>query len=82
MDRFPVTVRFGGLSEPEGVKTDLFLSTLELSGIQAFEPAEGVCRAAAGTRLAPLREVVLAEGWELPLDGERVERRCGPQQLV
>ena len=51
-------------------RADLFLSTTALSEIQAFEPAEGVCRAEAGTRLAQLREVVLAEGWELPLDGD------------
>lgn len=51
-------------------RADLFLSTTALDEIEAFEPAEGVCRAAAGTRLAQLRAVVLAEGWELPLDGD------------
>jgi glycolate oxidase FAD binding subunit len=57
-----------GLGNPPS-RADLFLSTLALSGVLAFEPAEGVCRAGAGTRLSELRRSVEAEGWELPLDG-------------
>jgi len=49
-------------------RADAFLSTAALRGVDDFEPAEGVCHARAGTRLAELRAVVNAEGWELPLD--------------
>lgn len=46
----------------------LGLSLRLLSGIDEFEPDEGVLHAKAGTPLVEIREVVLAEGWELPLD--------------
>lgn len=49
-------------------RADVFLSTQALRGVDAFEPAEGVCRAAAGTTVSELRETVAAGGWELPLD--------------
>ncbi len=44
------------------------LSLRGLSGIDQFEPEEGVLHAAAGTPVAEIRSVVRAEGWELPLD--------------
>lgn len=50
-------------------RADLFLSTLALSGLVDFEPAEGVCRARSGTPLSALRRPVEAEGWQLPLEG-------------
>ncbi|MBW2269183.1 MAG: FAD-binding oxidoreductase [Deltaproteobacteria bacterium] len=46
----------------------LLLDTRGLAGVESFEPAEGVCRAGAGTPLSVLREKVRAGGWELPLD--------------
>ena len=46
----------------------LGLSLACLSGIDEFVPDEGVLHARAGTPLAEIREVVRAEGWELPLD--------------
>ena len=46
----------------------LALSTRGLSGVDTFEPDEGVVHAAAGTPLAEVRQVVEGEGWELPLD--------------
>ena len=39
-----------------------------LSGIDEFEPEEGVLHVAAGTRIREVREAVHAEGWALPLD--------------
>lgn len=39
-----------------------------LSGIDVFEPDEGVVHARAGTSIRALRDAVAAEGWELPLD--------------
>lgn len=39
-----------------------------LSGIDVFEPDEGVVHARAGTPIRTLRDAVAAEGWELPLD--------------
>ena len=39
-----------------------------LSGIDVFEPDEGVVHARAGTPIRALRDAVAAEGWELPLD--------------
>ncbi len=48
--------------------TKLGLSLRGLSGIDEFEPDEGVLHAAAGTPLAEIRTVVREEGWELPLD--------------
>jgi glycolate oxidase FAD binding subunit len=49
-------------------RVDALLSTLHLTAIGDFEPAEGVCHAGAGTRLGALRERVAQAGWELPLD--------------
>jgi glycolate oxidase FAD binding subunit len=56
-----------GLGNPPR-RADLLLSTGRLCGVDAFEPAEGVCHAAAGTPLKALRDAVTGEGWELPLD--------------
>ncbi len=39
-----------------------------LSGIDVFEPEEGVVHALAGTPIRTLQAAVAAEGWELPLD--------------
>lgn len=39
-----------------------------LSGIDVFEPDEGVVHALAGTSIRVLQQAVAAEGWELPLD--------------
>lgn len=39
-----------------------------LTGIDVFEPDEGVVHARAGTSIRELRDAVAAEGWELPLD--------------
>jgi glycolate oxidase FAD binding subunit len=50
-------------------RADLFLSCAALHEVTDFEPAEGVCRAGAGTRLSTLCERVGGEGWELPLEG-------------
>jgi glycolate oxidase FAD binding subunit len=58
--------RFGFGNPPR--RADVILSTERLCGVEAFEPADGVCRARAGTALPELRAVVAAEGWELPLD--------------
>jgi len=47
---------------------DSALSLVGLSGIDEFEPDEGVLHAAAGTPIEEIRAVVQEEGWELPLD--------------
>jgi glycolate oxidase FAD binding subunit len=52
------------------------LSLEALSGIDTFEPDEGVLHAAAGTPIAEIRRVVAEEGWELPLDSP------GPRSTV
>jgi glycolate oxidase FAD binding subunit len=71
-----VLVRGGGsrlgLGNPPRA-AEAFLSTERLSGVDEFEPGEGVCHVAAGTTLAALRTTVAAGGWELPFDppGER-----------
>ncbi|HEY5658017.1 MAG TPA: FAD-binding oxidoreductase [Myxococcota bacterium] len=57
----------GDLGNPPR-RADLLLSTQRLRGVDEFEPAEGVCHAAAGTTLAALRAAIRGEGWELPLD--------------
>jgi len=44
------------------------LSLDALSGVDVFEPDEGVVHARAGTPIRALQAVVAAEGWELPLD--------------
>jgi glycolate oxidase FAD binding subunit len=61
-----------GLGNPPR-DAQVFLSTERLRGVDAFDPGEGVCHAAAGTPLAELRSAVAEGGWELPLDppGER-----------
>ncbi|MDH3213331.1 MAG: FAD-binding oxidoreductase [Myxococcales bacterium] len=46
----------------------LFLATERLSGVDEFEPAEGVCHARAGTRLAAADAIVRPHGWEIPFD--------------
>ena len=49
-------------------RPQVFLSTQRLTGVDVFEPEEGVCHAAAGTPLLVLQEKVAAEGWQLPFD--------------
>jgi len=49
-------------------RADVFLATDRLSGVDAFEPSEGVCHAGSGVRLGDLRARIGAEGWEVPLD--------------
>jgi glycolate oxidase FAD binding subunit len=44
------------------------LSLGGLSGVDEFEPEEGVLHAAAGTRIREIQEVARTEGWELALD--------------
>jgi glycolate oxidase FAD binding subunit len=64
-------VRGGGSSFAFGNpprRGDVILSTERLRGIDAFEPAEGVCHVRAGTTLRELRAVVNPEGWDVPLD--------------
>ncbi len=56
---------------------DAFLSTERMSGVDEFEPGEGVCHVRAGTRLADAREVVRAGGWEFPLDAPGDTATCG-----
>lgn len=46
----------------------LGLSLRGLSGVDEFEPEEGVLHAAAGTPVREIQSLVSAEGWELPLD--------------
>ena len=56
---------------------DAFLSTERMSGVDEFEPGEGVCHVRAGTRIADAREVVRADGWEFPLDAPGDTATCG-----
>jgi len=49
-------------------RADFLLSTQRLCGVDDFDPGEGVCHVAAGTRLEALRERVEPEGWRVPLD--------------
>lgn len=88
-----VLVRGGGSRVESGNAlrgADLLLATDRLSGVLAFEPSEGVCRAAAGTPLVDLRAAVNAAGWELPLDppgarstvgGAIASAAIGPREL-
>jgi glycolate oxidase FAD binding subunit len=46
----------------------LGLSTLGLTGVDVFEPDEGVLHARAGTRVSEVRAIAAESGWELPLD--------------
>ena len=48
-----------------------------LSGIDEFEPDEGVLHAAAGTPLKVIREAVADHGWELPLDAAGANATIG-----
>ncbi len=52
------------------------VSTAGLSGVDEFEPDEGVIHAGAGTPIQTIRDTVAAEGWELPLDSP------GPRSTV
>jgi len=58
-------------------RCDAFLSTERLSGVDEFEPEEGVCHVRAGTRLDDAREVVRSDGWEFPLDAPGDTATCG-----
>ena len=49
-------------------RADFLLSTQRLHGVDDFDPGEGVCHVAAGTRLDALRAQVEPEGWRVPLD--------------
>jgi glycolate oxidase FAD binding subunit len=49
-------------------RADVALSTEKLSGIDTFDPQDGVLHAGAGTKLSEIRSRVNAEGWELSLD--------------
>jgi len=53
---------------------DVALLTSGLSGIDDFDPQDGVLHAGGGTTLSEIRAHVNAEGWELPLDP------CGESQ--
>ena len=57
-------IAFGNLPQ----RADFLLSTQRLRGVDDFDPGEGVCHVAAGTRLDVLREEVEAHGWRVPLD--------------
>ncbi len=46
----------------------LGISMSGISGVDEFEPEEGVLHALAGTPVQEIREVAAKEGWELPLD--------------
>ena len=55
----------------------LGVSMLGLSGVDEFEPEEGVLHAHAGTRVQEVRELAAKEGWELPLDSPGPESTLG-----
>jgi glycolate oxidase FAD binding subunit len=66
-----VIVRGGGARLDLGntpARADVFVDTVRLTGVDDFDPGEGVCHAGAGTPLSELRAVVEPRGWELPLD--------------
>jgi glycolate oxidase FAD binding subunit len=73
---------------PRGV--ELFLSLERLAGVDELDEVDGVCRVAAGTPLAALRDKLAATAWELPLDapgaaatvgGCLAGARIGPRSL-
>jgi glycolate oxidase FAD binding subunit len=49
-------------------RADLALEATALDGILELDAEDGVVHVRAGTEIATLRELVRAEGWELPLD--------------
>jgi glycolate oxidase FAD binding subunit len=53
------------------------LSMCRLSGVDQFEPEEGVLHVSAGTPVAEIRSLVRAEGWELPLDSPGLTSTVG-----
>lgn len=53
------------------------LSLARLTGIDEFEPDEGVLHARAGTPIREIQETVEREGWELPLDPPGVDATVG-----
>lgn len=55
------------LANPVGA-VSLGVSLGSMSGIDEFDPDEGVLHAGAGTPISEIREAVAAEGWELALD--------------
>ena len=55
------------LANPVGA-VSLGVSLESMSGIDEFDPDEGVLHAGAGTPIQEIREAVAAEGWELALD--------------
>jgi len=67
--------RLGCANQARGIRAGLSLT--QLAGIDEFEPDEGVLHARAGTPLAEIREVVRAEGWELPLDSSGARSTVG-----
>jgi glycolate oxidase FAD binding subunit len=69
--KLPAVVRGGGTrlavgNPPRGAR--LLLSTEGLTGIDEFDPEDGVVKVAAGTRLTDVAREVNAAGWELPLE--------------
>jgi glycolate oxidase FAD binding subunit len=63
----------GNAPSREGV----LLSTERLSGVDEFDPGEGVCHARAGTRLTAAQAIVRPHGWEFPLDAPGVTATVG-----
>lgn len=55
----------------------LGVSTSKLSGVDEFEPDEGVLHAGAGTPIRTLRDVVAPERWELPLEAPSEDATLG-----
>lgn len=51
-----------------GVGISLGVSMLGLSGVDVFEPDEGVLHARAGTPISEIQSLVREAGWEFPLD--------------
>jgi glycolate oxidase FAD binding subunit len=65
-----------GVGNPPS-REGVILSTERLSGVDEFEPGEGVCHARAGTPLAAAAETVRPHGWELPLDAPGASATVG-----
>lgn len=66
----PIAIRGGGTRSGIGrpVQTAATLSTLKLSGITLYEPAEQVIMAWAGTPLRQIEETLAAKGQMLPFE--------------
>jgi glycolate oxidase FAD binding subunit len=68
--RTPLAIRGGGTRSSLGrpAQTEATLSTLKLSGITLYEPAEQVIAAKAGTPLAVIEKVLAEKGQMLPFE--------------